>query len=90
MVDGVMAWFIDTAERERVEPAADIRCATTIAEEIGRYVTDNSLDIGIRIDLHAGDVALRDFGAEQRIAVTCDPVRRDRQHGGQIRTGEVT
>lgn len=71
MGDGVMAyWFIDTAERERVEPAAVIRCATTIAEEVGRYVTENGLDIGIRIGLHAGDVAFGDFGAEQRIAVT--------------------
>ncbi|MBB4376379.1 cyclic nucleotide-binding domain-containing protein [Bradyrhizobium sp. SBR1B] len=71
MGDGVMAyWFIDTTERERIEPAAVIRCATTIAEEIGRYVTDNQLDVGIRIGLHAGDVAFGDFGAEQRIAVT--------------------
>lgn len=71
MGDGVMAyWFIDTIEREMVEPPAVMDCVRKIAEESMRYFKDQSLDLGIRIGLHAGSVSFGDFGAENRIAVT--------------------
>lgn len=71
MGDGVMAyWFIDTAEREMIEPPAVMDCARKIAEESTRYFEDHRLDLGIRIGLHAGNVSFGDFGAKNRIAVT--------------------
>lgn len=71
MGDGVMAyWFIDTLERERLEPQAVMNCAKLIAQESGRYFREHQLELGIRIGLHAGDVSFGDFGAENRIAVT--------------------
>ncbi|MEH2480989.1 class 3 adenylate cyclase [Nitrobacteraceae bacterium AZCC 2146] len=71
MGDGVMAyWFIDTAEREMVEPPAVLDCARKIVEESLRYFEDHGLELGIRIGLHAGNVSFGDFGAENRIAVT--------------------
>jgi class 3 adenylate cyclase len=71
MGDGVMAyWFIDTAEREMIEPPAVVDCARKIAEESMRYFEGQRLDLGIRIGLHAGNVSFGDFGAENRIAVT--------------------
>lgn len=71
MGDGAMGyWFIDTPERERLEPPAVIKCATSIAEYTNRYFEDHRLDLGIRIGLHAGDVSFGDFGADNRIAVT--------------------
>jgi class 3 adenylate cyclase len=71
MGDGVMAyWFIDTAEREMIEPPAVMDCARKIAEESMRYFEDQRLDLGIRIGLHAGNVSFGDFGAQNRIAVT--------------------
>lgn len=71
MGDGVMAyWFIDTLERQRIEPQAVTNCAKLIAEESGRYFREHQLELGIRIGMHAGDVSFGDFGAENRIAVT--------------------
>lgn len=71
MGDGVMAyWFIDTLERQKVEPKAVMNCAMQIAQESGRYFREHQLELGIRIGLHAGDVSFGDFGAENRIAVT--------------------
>src|SRR5882672_4187506 len=71
MGDGVMAyWFIDTAEREMIEPPAVMDCARRIVDESMRYIEDQRLDLGIRIGLHAGNVSFGDFGAENRIAVT--------------------
>lgn len=71
MGDGVMAyWFIDTAEREMIEPPAAMDCARQIAEVSTRYFEDQGLDLGIRIGLHSGAVSFGDFGAENRIAVT--------------------
>jgi class 3 adenylate cyclase len=63
-------WFIDTPEREMIEPPAVVDCARKIVEESMRYIEDQRLDLGIRIGLHAGDVSFGDFGAENRIAVT--------------------
>lgn len=71
MGDGAMAyWFIDTAERERLQPPAVIECAKSIAEKTSSYFDAHRLDLGIRIGLHAGDVSFGDFGADNRIAVT--------------------
>ncbi len=69
--EGAMAyWFIDTAERERREPPAVIKCAKSITEKASRYFDEHRLPLGIRIGLHAGDVSFGDFGADNRIAVT--------------------
>jgi class 3 adenylate cyclase len=71
MGDGVMAyWFIDTIEREMVEPPAVMDCVRKVTDESTRYFKDQGLDLGIRIGLHAGGVSFGDFGAENRIAVT--------------------
>ncbi|MDE5446137.1 cyclic nucleotide-binding domain-containing protein [Bradyrhizobium sp. CSA207] len=71
MGDGAMGyWFIDTPEREQLEPPAVVKCAMSIVEQTSRYFQDHHLDLGIRIGLHAGDVSFGDFGADNRIAVT--------------------
>lgn len=71
MGDGAMGyWFIDTPERERLEPPAVVKCVTSIASHTSRYFDDHRLDLGMRIGLHAGDVSFGDFGADNRIAVT--------------------
>ena len=71
MGDGVMAyWFIDTCERETIEPLAALRCSKEIVDQSMRYFEQHALELGIRIGLHAGDVSFGDFGAQNRIAVT--------------------
>ncbi|MHC4042863.1 adenylate/guanylate cyclase domain-containing protein [Bradyrhizobium sp. 23AC] len=71
MGDGAMAyWFVDSADRERCEPAAVLACVLKVASECRAYFEKHGLPLGLRIGLHAGDVAFGDFGAENRIAVT--------------------
>jgi class 3 adenylate cyclase len=71
MGDGAMAyWFIDSDDRERCQPAAVLACVLKVASECRGYLEKHSLPLGLRIGLHAGDVAFGDFGAENRIAVT--------------------
>lgn len=71
MGDGAMAyWFIDSADREKCEPAAVLTCVRRVAAECKAYFEKHCLPLGLRIGLHAGNVAFGDFGAENRIAVT--------------------
>jgi len=71
MGDGAMAyWFIDSGDREKCEPAAVLACVRKVASECRTYFEKHGLPLGLRIGLHAGDVAFGDFGAENRIAVT--------------------
>lgn len=71
MGDGAMAyWFIDSDDRERCEPAAVLACVLKVTSECRSYFDKHRLPLGLRIGLHAGDVAFGDFGAENRIAVT--------------------
>jgi class 3 adenylate cyclase len=71
MGDGAMAyWFVDSADREKCEPAAVLACVLQILSECKAYFEKHDLPLGMRIGLHAGDVSFGDFGAENRIAVT--------------------
>lgn len=71
MGDGAMAyWFVDSCDREKCEPAAVLDCVLKVASECRAYFEKHDLPLGLRIGLHAGDVAFGDFGAENRIAVT--------------------
>lgn len=71
MGDGAMAyWFIDSDDREKCEPAAVLACVLKVTLECRAYFQKHGLPLGLRIGLHAGDVAFGDFGAENRIAVT--------------------
>jgi class 3 adenylate cyclase len=71
MGDGAMAyWFVDSNDREKCEPAAVLACVLKVASECRAYFEKHGLPLGLRIGLHAGDVAFGDFGAENRIAVT--------------------
>jgi class 3 adenylate cyclase len=71
MGDGAMAyWFVDSIDREKCEPAAALACVRKVASECRTYFEKQGLPLGLRIGLHAGDVAFGDFGAENRIAVT--------------------
>lgn len=71
MGDGAMAyWFVDSGDRERCVPTAVLACVLKVAAECRAYFEKHGLPLGLRIGLHAGDVAFGDFGAENRIAVT--------------------
>jgi class 3 adenylate cyclase len=71
MGDGAMAyWFVDSCDRERRVPTAVLACVRKVVAECRAYFEKHGLPLGLRIGLHAGDVAFGDFGAENRIAVT--------------------
>ncbi|MCK1408260.1 MULTISPECIES: cyclic nucleotide-binding domain-containing protein [unclassified Bradyrhizobium] len=71
MGDGAMAyWFVDSGDREKCEPAAVLACVLKVVSECRAYFEQHGLPLGLRIGLHAGDVAFGDFGAENRVAVT--------------------
>jgi class 3 adenylate cyclase len=71
MGDGVMAFWLCPDAARLARAAAD---AAAAAERAVARVSDtarrDALKIGIRIGLHAGEVAVGDFGGGQRIAFT--------------------
>ena len=71
MGDGVMAFWLCPGDARLARAAADAAGAAERAvARVNEIARRESLQIGIRIGLHAGEVAVGDFGGGQRIAFT--------------------